>query len=416
MLFGIIHILANFGLVIMDTGFLIKAFAAKPEAVVKGYVVGGIAYFAIPWCLGTLMSLLALALENDPVFPTYPRRMSATEISNGLVLPYSAVAIAGRGGAVAVLLITFMAVTSTLSAQVIAVSSIISFDIYRQYVNRRATDQDVIRWSHIGVIFFGLFAACFSTILHYGKVDLGWTLYMLGVLTCPGIFPTSFAILWKRQSKLAAVVSPTLGLVTGIAVWLGTAYHFYGEVSVATTGLAVPCTWGTAASAMSPAVYSIIISLVKPDNFDWAQFRKEDLALHNGSSDTEAESIRGDQRVEEQRAHYLEDKAKWKRWGAISAIWSLATFLGHWVLWPLPMYAAKYVFGKTFFTAWTVVAIIWVWGTMLIAGFYPLIDGREQIRDVWRLFRTGGNGHKTESGSGSETPVEELATSHSKTG
>lgn len=107
--------------------------------------------------------------------------MSATEISNGLVLPYAAMTIAGKGGAAAILLITFMAVTSTLSAQVIAVSSIIGFDIYRTYLNKLATDRDVIRWSHYGVIFFAFTAAAFSTILHYAGIDLGWTLYMLGL-------------------------------------------------------------------------------------------------------------------------------------------------------------------------------------------------------------------------------------------
>lgn len=106
--------------------------------------------------------------------------MSATELNSGLVLPYAALMIAGKGGAAAVLLITFMAVTSTLSAQVIAVSSIISFDIYRTYIKKAATDADVIRWSHYGVLFFAFFAAAFSTILYYCGISLGWTLYMLG--------------------------------------------------------------------------------------------------------------------------------------------------------------------------------------------------------------------------------------------
>lgn len=72
-LFGILHICANFGLVIMDTSFFIKAFSASPAAVVPGYVTGGIAYFAIPWAMGTLASSVVLGLENNPVFPTYPR-------------------------------------------------------------------------------------------------------------------------------------------------------------------------------------------------------------------------------------------------------------------------------------------------------------------------------------------------------
>jgi Na+/proline symporter len=90
--------------------------------------------------------------------------------------------IAGKGGAAAVLLITFMACTSTLSAQVIAVSSILSFDVYREYFKKDATDRDLIRASHFGVIFFAVFSAAFSTMLHYVGINLGWTLYMLGML------------------------------------------------------------------------------------------------------------------------------------------------------------------------------------------------------------------------------------------
>lgn len=339
MLFGIIHTLANFGLVIMDTGFFTKAFSAAPEAVVPGYIVGGIAYFAIPWCLGTIMSLTAIGLENiqSPRFPTYPNRMSATEVSNGLVLPYAAIAIAGKGGAAAVLLITFMAVTSTISAQVIAVSSIISFDIYRQYFNRGATDRDVIRWSHIGVVIFGLFAAAFSTALYYGSVDLGWTLYMLGVLTCPGIFPTVFTILWKKQSRVAAIVSPLLGLVTGLSVWLGTAKTLYGEITIVATGQTLPCMYGTVASAFSPAVYSVVISLARPANYDWADFRKEKLLFDDDAVTSSGRAGDGRLQVshnaEVASSTYEADKARLQHWGRIAGAWALATFLGHWVLW-----------------------------------------------------------------------------------
>jgi hypothetical protein len=106
--------------------------------------------------------------------------MTTSEVSGGLVLPYAAMTIAGKGGAAAVLLMTFMAVTSTLSAQVIAVSSILSFDVYREYFKKSATNRDLIRSSHFGVIFFAAFSAGFSTMLNYVGIDLGWTLYMLG--------------------------------------------------------------------------------------------------------------------------------------------------------------------------------------------------------------------------------------------
>lgn len=340
------------------------------------------------------------------------QRMTSTEVSNGLVLPYAAMTIAGKGGAAAVLLITFMAVTSTLSAQVIAVSSILSFDVYREYINKAASDRDIIRASHFGVIFFAAFSAGFSTMLHYVGIDLGWTLYMLGkaplqltwvqilmkigVVTCPGIFPMTFTILWRRQNRAAAILAPILGMATGIGVWLGTAQHFYGAVSVSSTGQILPCVYGTVASAFSPIVYSLAITLLKPQRYDWAEFRKEKLGLERLDSDSDI-TVNG-QGSEAQQTRSSFDPQELKRWGRIAAFWSIATFLGHWVLWPLPMYGSKYVFGKgvsifhhysrmmigevltkcQFFTAWVVVGIIWLWITMLVAIFYPLIDGGVQ--------------------------------------
>ncbi|KOC12957.1 putative urea active transporter [Aspergillus flavus AF70] len=409
MLFGILHICSNFGLVIMDTSYFIKAFSAAPSSVVPGYTIGGIAYFAIPWALGTIMSSVAIGLENQPSFPTYPRRMTTSEVSGGLVLPYAAMTIAGKGGAAAILLITFMAVTSTLSAQVIAVSSILSFDVYREYFNRNASDRDIIRSSHFGVIFFAAFSAGFSTMLHYVGIDLGWTLYMLGVVTCPGIFPMAFTILWRRQSTAAAILSPVLGMATGIGVWLGTAQHFYGSVSVSATGQILPCVYGTVASAFSPILYSVVITLVRPQNYDWNDFKKEKLALERLESDlttvhSHGKANRQENGLEEGARHISAfDPQELKRWGRIAAFWSIATFLGHWVIWPLPMYGSKYVFGKGFFSAWVVVAIIWLWVTMLVAIFYPIFDGGiQQITQVYRGLCVG-NGRKEAVGNESSS-------------
>lgn len=77
-----------------------------------------IAYrFAIPFLAATTMGLSALALEGNPVFPTYPSRIPDADVSAGLVLPDAAVALLGKGGAAATLLIVFFAVTSALSSE-----------------------------------------------------------------------------------------------------------------------------------------------------------------------------------------------------------------------------------------------------------------------------------------------------------
>ncbi len=61
------------------------------------------------------MGLGARALSTNPEFPTYPYALSAAQQSAGLVAPAAAVTMLGKGGAVAILLVTFMAATSAAS-------------------------------------------------------------------------------------------------------------------------------------------------------------------------------------------------------------------------------------------------------------------------------------------------------------
>lgn len=110
-------------------GYYNKAIAASPVHALPGYILGGLSWFAIPWLTATTMGLSALALESNSRFPTYPERMTEAEVSAGLVLPYAAVALLGKGGAVATLLMVFMAVTSATSSELIAVSSICTYDL-----------------------------------------------------------------------------------------------------------------------------------------------------------------------------------------------------------------------------------------------------------------------------------------------
>lgn len=202
-----------------------------------------------------------------------------------------------------------------------------------------------------------------------------------------------FTVLWRRQSKSAAILSPILGLATGLAVWLTTAGHFGGEVTVATTGQVLPCVYGTVASAFSPILYSVLITLIRPQDYDWSDFKKEKLSLEKLESDLTTvhhetrDSTAGS--IEDAGVNSAAVKAQeLKRWGRIAAFWAVATFLGHWVLWPLPMYGSHYVFGKGFYIAWVVVAIIWLWATTFVATLYPIFDGGcQQILQVYQGLR-----------------------------
>jgi hypothetical protein len=388
-----------------DTAFWQKSFASGVQSTVPGYDLAALAIFAVPWGLGTVIGLSARAIETLPIFPTYPGVLTSAEIGAGFVMPYTIKALLGTGGEVGMLLLLFMAVTSTVSSSMIAVSSILSFDIYRTYINDKATDKQVVRVSHFGVVFHGVFITGFALMLNYGGADMNWVLYFSPIITCPGIFPLIFTLMWSRQSKLAAVLAPILGLVTGISIWLGTTHAIYGEITIATTQLQAPALYGSCGSLFSPILYSLIISYFTPETFDWREFLRIDLvedktldgtgsttfpnlsAVALESSDSEkggsgprrAATPASQIPLDEVRHPFdeatLRDLRRWYRfaWGFLAFVVG-TTFLA----WPMPLYR-DYVFTQGFFTGWVSVAIFWQFFAFAAAVVYPVYDGRKEI-------------------------------------
>lgn len=373
----------------MDNGYYNKAIAASPVHALPGYIVGGLSWFAIPWLAATTMGLSALALENNPVFPTYPNRMDPADVSAGLVLPNAAVALLGSGGAAATLLLIFMAVTSAMSAELIAVSSIWTYDIYKTYINPNASGKRLIYMSHTSCVVYALCMAAFSTGLHYAGISMGYLYLLMGVIISGAVLPSTLTLLWSRQSWAAATFSPPLALCCSVIGWLVQAKSQYGELSVTTTGSNYPMLVGNVVSLLAPAIFIPILSLAfRSPVYDWvsmAQIRKGDDSDLAAAAHVDLEMIPGEQqkRQEEEAAEQskLQRASKIARW---LTVFMTLSFL---VLWPMPMYGSAYIFSKKFFTGWVVVGILWLFCSSFCVGLYPLWEGRKtSIRTVKAIF------------------------------
>lgn len=169
--------------------------------------MGGLSWFAIPFLASTTLGLAALAVESNPRFPTFPNRMSEAEVSAGLVLPYAAVALLGKGGAAATLLIVFMAVTSATSSELIAVSSIITYDVYRTYFKPDASGRSLVWMSHCIVVAYAVFIASFSVGLWYAGVSMGYLYLLMGVIVSSAVLPVTLTLTWSGQNKWAVSLS-----------------------------------------------------------------------------------------------------------------------------------------------------------------------------------------------------------------
>jgi hypothetical protein len=425
----------NLALVLMDTGFWQKSFASEVHSTVPAYDLVSVVILAIPWCTGTIIGLSARAIEKTPVWFDYPNTLTVTQVNSGLVMPYVLRSLLGTGATAGLLVLVFMAITSTVSSSMIAVSSIISLDFFRTYINPRASDRKTLQVSHWGVVFHGCFMAGFAIMLEYAGATNNWSTYFRPIVACPGIMPMILTLFWSRQTKLAAILGPVLGLISGIATWLSLSWAWSGAINIQTTQDQLPGLYAAIVSFFSPALYSVIISLIWPSRFDWREFLRidliEDTTSQSNSSlpsqlpSSEAVNEEKDTALkgEPDKAVYLtsgEDKETGpsppssptphnkihphnarvpidqvvhpfdeatlrhiKKWFHIAAIYFVINVLVTIVLWPLPLYR-DWIFTKSFFGGWVTMAIIWHFAAMAAVIVYPIYDGRHDIAQAAR--------------------------------
>lgn len=380
-IFWIINLIGNFGTVFLDNGYYNKAIAASPVHAFPGYVIGGLCWFAIPWLCATTMGLSALALEGT-------QRMSSEDVTAGLVLPFAAVKLLGYSGAVATTLMIFMAVTSAFSAQLIAVSSIFTYDIYGAYINPQAKGKRLVWVSHMSCIVYSIIMAGFATGLYYAGIGMGYLYLLMGVIISSAVFPGAMTLLWKGQNHIAAAVSPPLGLAVSLIAWLVTTKKQYGILTVDTTGANYPMLAGNVAALLSPVVFVPILTYVfGPQNYDYESMRairKVDDTEVAAAAHVDIELVPGEannnsQDADEEETRQLNRSAFYAR---TLTIFMAFSFL---ILWPIPMYGTSYVFSKKFFTGWVVVGILWLFITTFGVVIFPLYEGRASITRVVRM-------------------------------
>lgn len=194
---------------------------------------------------------------------------------------------------------------------------------------------------------------------------------------------------WKKMSKWSIVIGCPLATISGIVCWCCSAYAFYGEVN--NTSLSdTRCTLvGTAVSLASSLIYIVVISYIKPDNFDFSVFQYEIK---------EADDI--DQ--EEKDALFLEDDARQllEKQSKYNTYLNLLVLLGLCILMNVTMFGVGTILSKKSFTGWMVIMLIWLLCSAAFIIVLPLWQGKEAIWTVvTALMKLGRGGIKMEEQS-----------------
>lgn len=357
LIFGIINIVGNFGTVFVDQAYWQRAIAAKPSSTVKGFLLGGMCWFAIPFTLATTMGLTAVALQIQ---------LTPEQVQLGLTVPAAAATLMGEVGAILVLVMLFMAVTSAGSAELIAVSSLITYDVYRTYKNPKATGRDLLRVSRATIIGFGLGMGGLAVILLAMGLSLGFVYLAMGVLIGSAVIPIALTITWKKTDKNAAVAGAIGGLFVALAAWIGTAISlpaYGGVLSLASLGDNFSMLYGNVAGILVGGAITAIGSLAKNKVFDWEKIKEKITLVEATDVETQDEATLA-------RAFRFSLKG--------GGLMTLALI----VFWPLPLYFSGYVFDLSFYGLWVGIAVVWVsTATFFIVGL-PIIQARGGIKQI----------------------------------
>ncbi|CAA3025565.1 urea-proton symporter DUR3 [Olea europaea subsp. europaea] len=356
LIFGIINIVGGFCTISVDNGYWVSAIAARPSSTHKGYLLGGLVWFAVPFSLATSLGLGALALDLP---------ITASEASHGLVPPATAIALMGKGGSVLLLVMLFMAVTSAGSSELIAVSSLCTYDIYRTYINPEASGKQILKVSRCVVLAFGCFMGILAVILNKAGVSLGWMYLAMGVFIGSAVLPIAFMLLWRKANALGAILGTIIGCFLGIITWLTVTKVEYERVNLDTTGRNAPMLAGNLVSILTGGAVHAVCSFLSPQNYDW-ETTKQITVVEKEKTELPVEEFKEEKLI---RA-----KAWIVKWGVGFTIIIV-------ILWPLLTLPAGQ-FNLGYFTFWAVIAIAWgtVGSAVIIA--LPLIESWGTIQNI----------------------------------
>ena len=361
LMFGIINIVGNFGTVFVDQAYWQRAIAAQPSSTVKGFLLGGACWFAIPFTLATTMGLTAIALDVD---------LTPEQVQMGLVVPAAATALMGEIGAIMVLTMLFMAVTSAGSAELIAVSSLITYDIYR-IRNPNASGKQLVKVSRAAIIGFGIGMGGLAVILLGMGLSLGFVYLAMGIIIGAAVIPIALTILWKKTNRVAATLGAIIGLMIAVSTWVITAASlpdFGGEITLASLGHNHSMLFGNVAGILSGGAIAIIGSLAVNKNFDWNDL-KERITLVE-LSEADAAKVGEDEET-------LKKAFKFSLKGG--GIMTLVLIIA----WPMPLIASGYVFDLGAYMGWVAISVVWVSVASFFIIFLPIIEARKGIAKVF---------------------------------
>lgn len=382
LIFGVINTVGNFGTVFLDQSYWQSAIAASPASAHKGYMLGGIVWFAIPFALATSLGLAGVAMNID---------ISPADAAAGLVPPAAATALIGKGGGILIIVMLFMAVTSTGSAECIAVASLLTYDVYRKYFNPEASGQRILFVSRIFVAVFGMLMGGIAALMNSIEIEvlemqddhctwlpacgnptetlsMGWVYVFMGNLIGSAVAPVALAILWKDCTAAAAICGAWGGLIGAFVSWVVVAQQLYCEANYYSLNQNEPLLTGNLVAIILSLFLCVAISKAQGgQNYDWDDMNKHIKLVENDKLDIPEWEL---------TTEFLNEAFNWSvRVGGLLCVFLL-------IVWPIFISFPFGVLPKGTWAIWVSVAFTWGWVGTIVIIIMPIWENWDAIYNV----------------------------------
>jgi len=231
------NLLFGLGEVFHNNVWWSRAFAFREGVGGKAFVLGGVIWFPIPVAAGFIA--LASGVLNVPV------------PSADMVAPLVVAKVLGEFGAIAIFIVVFCSLASSIDSLLAATSDLLTEDIYRKLFRPAATPARLKNVAQYVTLGLGVFtwAVCLPRIGTLASV-----LFFAGPLVGSMIWPIVTGLYWRRANAAGAVGGMLLGAGVGLVCYF--AIGWYVATLIAT---AVSMVWVLACACVSKT------------RFDWAR-------------------------------------------------------------------------------------------------------------------------------------------------
>ena len=234
------NLLFGLGEVFHNNVWWSRVFAFREGVAGKAFTIAGLVWLPIPIAAGFI------ALASGALGVGIP--------SSDMVGPMVIANVLGEVGAIAVFIIVFCSLASSIDSLLAATSDLITEDVYRRLLHplaRPETLKRVAQWITL-LLGLGTWAVCVPRIGTLASV-----LFFAGPLVGSMIWPIVTGLYWRRANSTGAIGGMLLGGGIGLI-----AYFQIGWYVASTIGTAVSMVWVLACAWLSKT------------QFDWARLRE----------------------------------------------------------------------------------------------------------------------------------------------